>query len=923
MIATEPSLLRPGAVVRLRRRLWRIDEVGDTTFTATAIDGRDTARLRFLRELEESAVQSGSLPPPDVRHPGDPADQDLFLRALRLGLIHGSAPLLGLQRSRAIPEPYQLVPLLMAMALPQARLLIADDVGVGKTIEGGLVLAELIARGVVKRALVVVPAPLREQWRDALRDFFHVDAEIMAGHLRAALERRLLPGQSPWEAFPFVVVSIDYAKQHSGEILQHPWDLAIVDEAHMAARPHSQPGQAPPDMQRWDFLRRLSNAVDHLLMLTATPHSGHADSFASLIECLKAEAVSDSRVDRSIAVSYIVQRRRRDIEAWYEGRRPFPQRDQEELIITLRPAEQALLERLRQYTERIESRGPSVLNFWVAAHLQRRALSSPHALRRSLDNRRRAIARHATERPDPRLAADAEIAVMDFSSGDDLTDEERSRRVDAAAISGIEELAELEALEQLAARVTPAQDSKLAELVRLLPRRIQARPRHPRVLVFTRYRDTLEYLQRQLDRERQKQGQLSGVQLFTITGEMNQADRRAAFAAFERTPRAVCLATDCISEGLDLQRACAEIVHYELPWNPNRLEQRNGRVDRYGQSEPTVGIRTLVLRDPLDVTILEVLVRKAARIREEFGVCPAYFASGRELRALVARYGRLHQQAELPGFGADLLDEPQGPDPFDEERIRRIVGESFYGQAAVRLPEVERALQETHRTVGSPAEIAAFVGSALQRFGVGMTDHGDRTFTLPAHGDPIPELGAPMRCTFDPELGLSDPDLQVLDLAHPLVRRLVELVRDEATGQERGRFSARASREARRVVALAHILARFTSGGDRPIVMEELLTVPLPVYDDSEPVQGAELLAVPAAPLAQTAAEVTAAGEAVLGRADLADRIAQAVENRRALLAERHRSLEALGPRWGAELGAVSLASHDLLALTVVFPEHA
>jgi hypothetical protein len=179
-----------------------------------------------------------------------------------------------------------------------------------------------------------------------------------------------------------------------------------------------------------------------------------------------------------------------------------------------------------------------------------------------------------------------------------------------------------------------------------------------------------------------------------------------------------------------------------------------------------------------------------------------------------------------------------------------------------------------------------------------------------------------MHCTFDPELGSSDSGLEVLDLAHPLVRRLIDLIRSEAAGTARGRFSARATREAVRVVALAHVLARFTSGGERPIVMEELLTVPLPVFDDTEPNQGSELLGAPSAPLAQTGREVTAAGEAVLGRPDLEARIARAVDERRELLADRHRGLEALGPRWGAELGAVHQASHDLLALTIIFPAH-
>jgi hypothetical protein len=286
----------------------------------------------------------------------------------------------------------------------------------------------------------------------------------------------------------------------------------------------------------------------------------------------------------------------------------------------------------------------------------------------------------------------------------------------------------------------------------------------------------------------------------------------------------------------------------------------------------------------------------------------------------MARYGRLHQQMALPGFGDDAFDEIEGPDPFDNERIRRIVDESFYGQADVRLIEVERALHETHRTVGSPTELRAFVDSALRRYGVEMQDQGDGTFVVPVGGEAILELGESLHCTFDAWKGADDPDLDVIDLAHPLVRRLIDLVRDDAVGSERGRFSARSTRAARRVVALAHVLARFTTAGERPVVMEELLSVPLPVYDDDEPVQGAELLDSPPAPVAQNAPEVVAAGRTVLERPDRDVRVARFVEERRRLLADRHGSLNGLGPRWGAEFGTVREASRDLLALTIVFP---
>jgi hypothetical protein len=163
------ELIKSGRVVRMRNRLWRIDNVLDGEFTATPIDGRDTYPRRFLSEIEELA--EGSLPLPDPARTSDPAEQDLLLRAFRLSLVHGSAPLVGLQRSRAIPTPYQLVPLLLAVGRERVRVLIADDIGVGKTIEMGLVIAELVARGLVRRALFVVPANLREQTRDALSHF--------------------------------------------------------------------------------------------------------------------------------------------------------------------------------------------------------------------------------------------------------------------------------------------------------------------------------------------------------------------------------------------------------------------------------------------------------------------------------------------------------------------------------------------------------------------------------------------------------------------------------------------------------------------------------------------------------------------------------------------------------------------------------
>ena len=549
MSATATDLLQPGRVVRMRNRLWRVDNVLDGEFHATPIDGRDAFRRRFLRGLE--FVSEGAIAPPDPEKASDPAQQALLLRAFRLSLVHGSAPLAGLQRSRAIPTPYQLVPLLLAVGKERVRLLIADDVGVGKTIEMGLVASELIARGRVRRALFVVPANLREQTQEALSHFFHLDATIVSGQTRKGLERRLMPGESVWEAHDFVIVSIDYAKRHPGEILNpaHPWDLAVFDEAHLCARPHQPPGsKAPPNMARHDFASKAARSVPNLLLLTATPHSGHSDSYESLLRLLDDDMIVQtgknleiSFIDRENAKPHVVQRRRQDIEHWFveaEEEFPFPERDQAEEIVMLSPEESDVLQALRDYAERLSTASEKVINTWVALHLQKRALSSPAALRCSIKNRRVALELKLGD--EDGSTNDAEIAVMDGEGGDhDLDDEELFARVDGYAIGSREEIDELDHISELAANVTVGRDSKYRRLVeKVIPVAFNAQ-QAKRVIIFTRYRDTLDYLLSNLLRDAKgsrRSRRLEGIEVFAIHGQLSQAERRSRFANFEAAP---------------------------------------------------------------------------------------------------------------------------------------------------------------------------------------------------------------------------------------------------------------------------------------------------------------------------------------------------------------------------------------------------
>jgi hypothetical protein len=465
----------------------------------------------------------------------------------------------------------------------------------------------------------------------------------------------------------------------------------------------------------------------------------------------------------------------------------------------------------------------------------------------------------------------------------------------------------LRALDELAKKVTPAKDTKLKRLQELIPVRVNRHPEARRVIVFTRYKDTLEYLEKHLKK-------LDGFQVFTIYGELSQPERRLRLAEFERAERGVLIATDAISEGMNLQSAAAELVHYELPWNPNRLEQRNGRIDRFGQREPFVGIRTLVLDDRLDLAILDINVKKAQQIREEYGFAPPFFGGGETIRGLLRKYGRRRQ---LSFFDDGLAEDASF---FDEEQLKRVQTESFYGQTDIGLGEVEEALERTRAVVGSPDRLRTFVERALTLFGCDLVDRRDGTFAISgSHGelvDVLPSESTPL--AFDPDLARLDPDVDVLDLAHPLVRGLVDAVRERSLGPDApGRVTGWATPATEEVAAVVHVLARYVTSSTPPVVLEELVALSSPVWDDSEPLEPEALFGAEHGADGYTGRDVAEAAAEVLARADLPARIEAELERRRAGFAERHSRLDG---GWAAGLEDVSVASWDPLALTIFFP---
>jgi superfamily II DNA or RNA helicase len=949
-----------GDIVELRSRLWRVDSLEGDVLAATNIEGGEIEQRRFFLPFETVRKANIELPNPEIL--GDPASNKLLIQAYRYSMLHGAAPLLSLQRSSVIPTNYQLVPVVMALkSSNRVRMMIADDVGLGKTIEAGLIVSELMARNLASRILVVCPRNLREQWREALEYFFHIDARVISSMHRRVLERQLPPGTSPWEHYRCLVASIDYVKKDpiKHQVLEVPWDLVIVDEAHLAAKPHQSGENQSVSMDRYDFVRELSTRTKHLLFLTATPHNGYTDSYASLLRMLDGHLVSSSIsepvINRELAKENICQRRRKDVENWFkehsEEENPFPQRKQEEVLIDLASSEEDLVfKNLGDYGTTIldSAEGGThkiqITAKWTVMHLHKRALSSPASLRQSLKNRKSRLMDRVhnaeTEEQTSITLEQAKATALDEDLGDDETDEEASYRADRNVFGSLEankvEIAELDKLIELADKVTAAKDSKLRKLTGpsgILSQAIAGHFGKAKIIIFTRYKDTLDYLEREIPRRLPESK--ADIKIITVYGDLNEAQRKERLADFLRLDKGILIATDCISEGINLQHMANQMIHYELPWNPNRLEQRNGRIDRYGQKEKVVHIKTLVMSETLDAKILKVLVIKARSIREEYGFSPPFFGDDANVIDMIRDQGVevTSVQKKLIDFGEDSRGQEQ-INPFDEKIIKRIKTESFYGQSDVDLSEVRNRMKETEELIGTEEDFRTLVRNSLQNLGCFVKDNNDIDHTLRIDfGSSL--LAVPgqdsviEKATFDPKLALQNKDIVQLNAGHPVVRRAIELVRQsvfDGKNARYGRTAALATLAVNRVTLLYHFLARFTVN-TRPIgIIEEIIPLACDL-NGGNPLDAKEINALwrsnlekmkrtneEIIPHLQKAIEPSVYTPALQRR--LEERL-MAIKRDRSELKKKFIDAD---EAWLGGIEDVSLASSDLLSVTVYYP---
>lgn len=562
-----PVALRAGDAVRIRGERWRVaaassfDEV-----SIVDVDGCDATNqgtsAHFLLPFERiEAVASRSTVPRIVTR----GRWQRSARATLAAAVPRWASLRAAARARLTILPFQLEPAIAVTRGDTCRVLIADEVGLGKTIQAGLIVAETVARTPDARALIVSPAGLREQWCAELRSRFDIDATVLDAEGVARTAAQLVPDVNPWSIHPLAITSIDYVKRpevmRSLETLT--WDVVVFDEAHALAGRSDRAAAAAA----------LARRARTVILLTATPHPGDDEAYARL------RALGDL----GGAFPLTVFRRTRFDVGLPHGRRST------QLRVRPTGAEAALHRELAAYAQRLsaDSDASSPGAVLLASLLTRRACSSAYSLARSLERRMALL-------QDVPAASRAQLALPFVDPG---TDEEPGGELGVAGMRDrMEETRWLQELLDLA-RTASTFESKIGAV-----RRVIGRAREP-VLVFTEYRDTLQHLAVALD----------GFAPLQLHGGLTSRERIEVLRRFTSGDASVLLATDAASEGLNLHHRCRLVVNLELPWTPLRLEQRIGRVDRIGQRRRVHAVQ-LVGRNTPEESIALRLDERSARI---------------------------------------------------------------------------------------------------------------------------------------------------------------------------------------------------------------------------------------------------------------------------------------------------------------------
>lgn len=716
---------------------------------------------------------------------GNPTHFRLAAEAHRIRLAFQYDPHFAVSVSQVDPLPHQMDAVYShLLTQPRLRFLIADDPGAGKTIMAGLTLKELKFRGLVERTLIVTPANLTDQWRRELHEKFGETFTVVnRGTLGAAY------GRNVWEDHPQCITSIDFAARQD-DILNllrdvH-WDLCIVDEAHkMAAYRY---GQKVNKTQRYEFGEFMQDRTDHFLFLTATPHKGDPENFALLLQLLDRDlyVTGDILAEASAQdENRIMIRRLKEDMKKFDGSPCFPPRRVQTLPYDLTEPELILYRQVTDYVQQNYQRAINADNRAVGLALtvlQRRLASSMTAIRSSLERRLKRLSEvrrlGKAQQDDGKLPDDIE----------DMTEEDRWKVEDdiverfTMADNMYELETEIQELERLVQQARHNEknvpETKFEELRNVVSQHIAGRPE--RLLIFTEHKDTLDFLVRKLTN--------LGFHCCTIHGGMSLEKRiDAEREFFERKP-SIMVATEAAGEGINLQ-FCSLMVNYDLPWNPNRLEQRMGRIHRYKQ-EREVMIFNLVAKNTREGEVMDRLLRKLDEMRKALGSDRVYDVIGEIIP--VPRFDALMKDwlAKRRTMSEILTDIDLQTDETQVARIRADMNDRSLGSRYIDLSKLEADRQKSKEQRLMPEYIEKFFVEAYRSFGGTIVSVKDAkgVWSISRVPPDLRKLDAALerrfgkigqtypKITFDKDQSQGYSEVEFVGPGHPLFEGVVERV---------------------------------------------------------------------------------------------------------------------------------------------------
>ena len=705
-------------------------------------------------------------------------------------------------------------------------------------------------RAQVKRFAVICLLHLCDQWQLELRAKLGIEAVIIRSNTQARLDRMIQGDTSVYDYYPYQIISIDYIKADSRRavFVEQCLGLVIVDEAHTCTRPA---GASKAQQQRHHLLRDLADKPEqHLVMLTATPHSGKPEEFHSLLGLLKTDfetldLPSSSQAERRTLARHFVQRKRADVEKWMGEDTPFPNRDTIEWNYDLSPAYAEFFNDVLDFARKLVASGHSGqkkkrVHYWTALGLLRGVMSSPGAGVKMLATRLDKLVEMETDDAttdeghlalnpvgDMEFGVETDIAPTQVMQQGDWTDHQR-RQLRSFS-------------ERLEAFSGTDNDQKLYAASIVLEDWISS-GFNP--VVFCRYIETANYMGEHLSPL--LTAKIPRLDLQVVTSEDPDDLRKQRIEGMAGDRPRILIATDCLSEGINLQDLFTAVLHYDLPWNPNRLEQREGRVDRFGQQAPEVKACLLYGADnPIDGIVLDVLLRKVREIKRTTGINVPFPEDSQSIidtitQSLLLNPDRRIQtrQSLQQGTLFDFSDVDEAAEAkksitrkIDEAAEREKASRSIFAQNTIKAEEIEEDLRVLDEAIGDPGAVKDFVTGALtDLFGVQVTTEkkgfGIVTGNLPPQlGSLLPE-GQLVKVSFDSP---TPEGYHYLGRNHRFVEQLCQLVMANTVARE-GKRAARAAVIRTKRVEIKTTLLLFRCRnvieqrkGGHQIVAEEML----------------------------------------------------------------------------------------------------